>query len=182
MQNTLISVSNVYFKTVLLQIKLMVLNPEHGFTSDRPLARDDVKLLIDVCVQKLSEKYSPSLETIQMQAYFDTNFTSRHGIINENRANIKLRTAPFIKEIIETCAKSKDDLEKLYRKIVVTTVISSGIGNPTHLNILREATGKFSTKSFMESVLLRTAINFHSVNFVILFLPLKKEQMLKISI
>ncbi|KDR14041.1 hypothetical protein L798_11954, partial [Zootermopsis nevadensis] len=100
--------------------------------------------LIDVCVQKLSEKYSPSLATIQMQVHFDTNFASRHDIINDNRASIKFQTAPFIKEIIATYAKTKEDLEKLYRKIVVTTVISSGLGNPTHLNILREATGKTS--------------------------------------
>lgn len=143
MQNILISIGNKYFHTVLFQIKLLVLNPEHGFISDRPLARDDVKLLIDVCVQKLSEKYSPSLATIQMQVHFDTNFASRHDIINDNRASIKFQTAPFIKEIIATYAKTKEDLEKLYRKIVVTTVISSGLGNPTHLNILREATGKF---------------------------------------
>jgi hypothetical protein len=121
----------------------MVLNPEHGFISDRPLARDDVQLLVDVCVQKLSEEYSPSLATIQMQVYFDTNFATRHDIINENRANIKLRTMPLIKEIIEIYAKTKEDVEKLYHKIVVTTITSSGLGNPTHLSILREATGKF---------------------------------------
>jgi hypothetical protein len=146
----------------------MVLNPEHGFISDRPLARDDVKLLVDVCVQKLSEKYSPSLATIQMQVYFDTNFASRHDIINENRANIKLRTSPFVKEIIETYAKTKEDLEKLHRKIVVTTVISSGLGNPTHLNILREASGKFSIQPFMVTVLLRIVTPFHSL-FILLF-------------
>lgn len=136
----------VYTSTLLsLQIKLMVLNPEHGFISDRPLARNDVQLLVDVCVQKLSEEYSPSLATIQMQVYFDTNFATRHDIINENRANIKLRTMPLIKEIIETHAKTKEGLEKLYRKIVVTTATSSGLGNPTNSSILREAKGKFIT-------------------------------------
>jgi hypothetical protein len=148
----------------------MVLNPEHGFISDRPLARDDVKLLVDVCVKKLSEKYSPSLATIQMQVYFDTNFASRHDIISENRASIKLRTTPFVKEIIETHAKTKEDLEKLYRKIVVTTVISSGLGNPTHLNILRDATGKFSIHPFMPCSLF--LLPTHTV---IWFLLLKKE-------
>jgi hypothetical protein len=124
------------------QIKLMVLNPEHGFVSDRPLARDDVQLLVDICVQKLSEEYSPSLATLQMQVYFDTNFATRHDIINENRANNKLRTIPLIKEIIDTYTKTKEDHEKLYRKIVVTTATISGLGNPTHLSVLREATGK----------------------------------------
>jgi hypothetical protein len=120
----------------------MILNPEHGFISDRPLARDDVQLLVDVCVQKLSEEYSPSLATIQMQVYFDTNFATRHDIIIENRANNKLRTKPLIKEIIDTYTKTKEDLEKLYRKIVVTTATISGLGNPTHLSTLKEATGK----------------------------------------
>ncbi|PSN39196.1 Cilia- and flagella-associated protein 206 [Blattella germanica] len=92
----------------------MVLNPSHGFISDRPLARDDVQLLVDICVQKLSEELSPSLATIQMQVYFDTNFAPREDIINENHTSIKLRTTPLIKEIIESDVKSSDDLEKLY--------------------------------------------------------------------
>ena len=116
----------------------MVLNPKHGFISDRPLARDDVQLLVDICVQKLSEELSPSLATIQMQVYFDTNFAPREDIINENHANIKLRTTPLMKEIIE----GNGDLDKLYRKMVVATVVCSGLGNPTHNGVLREATGK----------------------------------------
>ncbi|XP_069694872.1 cilia- and flagella-associated protein 206 [Periplaneta americana] len=123
----------------------MVLNPEHGFISDRPLVRDDVQRLVDVCVQKLSEEHSVPLATIQMQVYFDTNFAPRQDIINENRANIKLRTAPLIKEIIETNTKTKEDLDKLYRKMVVTTIMSSGLGNPTQLGVLREAAAALSS-------------------------------------
>ncbi|KAJ4445803.1 hypothetical protein ANN_12488 [Periplaneta americana] len=134
---------NISDNCAAYMIKLMVLNPEHGFISDRPLVRDDVQRLVDVCVQKLSEEHSVPLATIQMQVYFDTNFAPRQDIINENRANIKLRTAPLIKEIIETNTKTKEDLDKLYRKMVVTTIMSSGLGNPTQLGVLREAAGKY---------------------------------------
>jgi hypothetical protein len=143
----------------------MVLNPEHGFISDRPLARDDVQLLVDVCVQKLSEGGSPSLATIQMQVYFDTNFGSRDDIINENRANIKLHTSHLIKEIIESYAKTKEDREKLYCKMVVTTVTSSGLGNPNHLNVLREATGKLNIQPVTVTIISRAVITFHSILF-----------------
>jgi hypothetical protein len=145
----------------------MVLNPEHGFISDRPLSRDDVQLLVDVCVQKLSEAHSPSLATIQMQVYFDTNFGSRHDIINENRANIQLHTSNLIKEIIETYANTKEDLEKLYRKIVVVTVTSSGLGNPTHPSVLKEATGMFNAQSLTVTVLSREMVAFQTLIYCI---------------
>jgi hypothetical protein len=163
------SVDNTYFHSVSLQIKLMVLNAEHSFISDRPLARDDVQLLVDMCVQKLSEAHSPSLATIQMQVYFDTNFGSRHDIITEHRANIQRHTSNLIKEIIDTYAKTKEDLEKLYRKMVVTTVTSSGLGNPSHPRVLREATGKFNIHSI-------TVITIHCLLYSIFWsLPLKIE-------
>jgi hypothetical protein len=166
MGKAFISVGNTYFHTVSLQIKLMVLNAEHGFISDRPLARDDVQLLVNMCVQKLSEPRSPSLATIQMQVYFDTNFGSRYDIITEHRANIQLHTSNLIKAIIQTYAKTKEDLEKLYRKMVVTTVTSSGLGNPNHPSVLREATGRFSMQPIM-------MITFHSLFYSpFWFLPL----------
>jgi len=155
------SVGNIYFHNVSLQIRLMVLNPEHGFISDRPLTEDDVQLLVDVCVRKLSQVHSPSLATIQMQVYFDTNFGSRHDIINENRTNIQLHTSNLIKEIIETYANTKDDLEKLYRKIVVVTVTSSGLGNPTHPSVLKEATGMFNIQSLIVTIMSRAVVAFH---------------------
>lgn len=170
------SVCNIYFHTVSLQIRLMVLNPEHGFISDRPLTRDDVQLLVDVCVQKLSETHSPSLATIQMQVYFDTNFGSRHDIINENRANIQLHTSNLIKEIIETYANTKEDLEKLYRKMAVVTVTSSGLGNPTHPSVLREATGMFNTQSLIVTIMSRAVVTFNSLLHSLFgCLPLKIE-------
>nr|CAD7459279.1 unnamed protein product [Timema tahoe] len=130
-----------------LMIKLMFLNPQHGFISDRPLSREDVQKLIQLCVEKLSEKNSSSLATIKMQVYFDTNSAPREEIISKNCEAIKTSTAPLIKEIIETTAKTKEDLEKLYRKIVVAVIISSGLGNPTNVGVLKESTGKFDSGS-----------------------------------
>lgn len=154
----------------------MVLNPEHGFISDRPLTKDDVQLLVDVCVKKLSQAHSPSLATIQMQVYFDTNFGSRRDIINENRTNIQLHISNLIKEIIETYANTKEDLEKLYRKIVVVTVTSSGLGNPTHPRVLKEATGMFNTQSLIVTIMSRDVVAFHTqLYFHFGPLPLKIE-------
>jgi hypothetical protein len=163
----------------------MVLNPEHGIISDRPLAREDVQLLVDMCVQKLSEEYSPSLAMIQMQVYFDNNFAPRHDMISENRANIKLQITPLVKEIIETYAKTKEDLDKMYRKLVVTTVISSGLGNPSHNSILKEATGKFNIQNFMVIVVSGIVTPSHCLfNSVVwslsVCLSMKKECMLKL--
>ena len=48
---------------------------------------------------------------------------------------------PVIREITDSRAKTKDDLESLYRKIVSAILLRSGLGSPTDISVVREATG-----------------------------------------
>jgi hypothetical protein len=42
------------------------------------MLNNDVKLyLFQLCVRRLLDKSSPSLDTIKMQVYFDMNYTTR---------------------------------------------------------------------------------------------------------
>ena len=50
---------------------------------------------------------------------------------------------PVIREITDSRAKTKEDLESLYRKIVSAILLRSGLGSPTDISVVREATGKF---------------------------------------
>ena len=66
-------------------VKAIVLEPQNDFQVDRVLASDDVQRLIDLCVKRLLDNKSASLDTIKMQVYFDMNYTTRDEFLTEHR-------------------------------------------------------------------------------------------------
>ncbi|RMX56547.1 hypothetical protein pdam_00007184 [Pocillopora damicornis] len=62
---------------VAFMVKAVVLDPDNEFNVDRTLTKDDVQKLIMLCVDRLLDSQSPSLDTVKMQVYFDMNYTSR---------------------------------------------------------------------------------------------------------
>jgi len=125
---------------VAFTVKSIVLDPDNQFHVDRQLTKDDVQKLIKLCVDKLLDVMSPSLDTIKMQVYFDMNYTSRSEFLDEHRRVLESRLQPVIREITDSRAKTKDDLESLYRKIVSAILLRSGLGSPTDISVVREAT------------------------------------------
>ncbi|XP_039638694.1 cilia- and flagella-associated protein 206 isoform X3 [Perca fluviatilis] len=65
---------------VAFTVKAVVLDPRNGFNVDRLLTKQDVQKLVELCLEKLMEQCSPSLDTIKMQVYFDMNYTSRPAL------------------------------------------------------------------------------------------------------
>lgn len=63
--------------------------------------------------------------------------------LEEHRRVLESRLQPVIREITDSRAKTKEDLESLYRKIVSAILLRSGLGSPTDISVVREATGKF---------------------------------------
>lgn len=125
---------------VAFMVKAIVLNPHSGFNVDRTLTKEDVQTLIKMCVTRILDTKSPSLETIKMQVYFDMNYTSRDVFLEEHRRVLESRLHPVIREITDSRAQTREDIETLYRKIVTSVLLRSGLGSPTDISVVREAT------------------------------------------
>jgi len=125
---------------VAFMVKAVVLDPDNGFNVDRTLTKTDVDKLIRTCVFRLLEKDSPSLETIRMQVYFDMNYTTRTEFLDEHRRVLEGRLQPVIREITDSRARTRDELEVLYTRIVSCVLLRSGLGSPTDISVVREAT------------------------------------------
>ena len=78
-------ISGVSETLVAFIVKAVVLQPENDFQVDRVLASDDVQRLINLCVTRLLDNKSASLDTIKMQVYFDMNYTTREEFLTEHR-------------------------------------------------------------------------------------------------
>lgn len=60
---------------------------------------------------------------------------------------LDLRLQPVVREITDSRARTRDDIDSLYRKIVSYLLLRSGLGNATDVGAVREATGSFHTSS-----------------------------------
>ncbi|XP_010832982.1 PREDICTED: UPF0704 protein C6orf165 homolog isoform X2 [Bison bison bison] len=125
---------------VAFMVKAVVLDPSNGFNTDRTLTKSDVQKLVKLCVNRLLDSKNPSLDTIKMQVYFDMNYTSREEFLEEHHRVIESRLSSVSREITDSRACVREELESLYRKIVSYVLLRSGLGSPTDLKIVREAT------------------------------------------
>ncbi|CAK6446786.1 unnamed protein product [Pipistrellus nathusii] len=125
---------------IAFMVKAVVLDPSNGFNMDRLLLKSDVEKLVKICVHRLMDSRNPSLDTIKMQVYFDMNYTHREEFIEEHHRIVESKLGLISREITDNRACSREELESLYRKIVSYVLLRSGVGSPTDLKIVREAT------------------------------------------
>lgn len=125
---------------VAFMVKAVVLDPGNEFNVDRTLTKDDVQRLIRACVDRLLDNRSPALDTVKMQVYFDMNYTTRRDFLDEHRRVLESRLQPVVREITDSRARTREELESLYRKIVSAVLLRSGLGSPTDIAVVREAT------------------------------------------
>lgn len=125
---------------VAFMVKAVVLDPANEFNVDRTLTKEDVQKLIKICVDRLLDNRAPALDTVKMQVYFDMNYTTRNDFLEEHRRVLESRLQPVIREITDSRARTREELESLYRKIVSAVLLRSGLGSPTDIAVVREAT------------------------------------------
>ncbi|XP_061479269.1 cilia- and flagella-associated protein 206 [Rhineura floridana] len=125
---------------VAFMVKAVVLDPRNGFNVDRTLTKADVQKLIKLSIDRLLDTRNPSLDTIKMQVYFDMNYTNRVELINEQHHVLDSRLAPVSRDITDNRARTREELESVYRKMVSYILLRSGLGSPTDIKVIREAT------------------------------------------
>ncbi|XP_039075384.1 cilia- and flagella-associated protein 206 isoform X2 [Hyaena hyaena] len=121
-------------------VKAVVLDPRNGFNMDRTLMKSDVQKLVKLCVSRLLDSKNPSLDTIKMQVYFDMNYTSREEFLEEHHRILESRLGSVVREITDSRACTREELGSLYRKVVSYVLLRSGLGSPTDIKVVREAT------------------------------------------
>ncbi|XP_076016270.1 cilia- and flagella-associated protein 206 [Genypterus blacodes] len=125
---------------VAFMVKTVVLDPRNGFNVDRKLTDQDVQKLQQMCVDKLMEECSPSLDTIKMQVYFDMNYPSRREFMEESQREQRSRLSSVSREITDSRVTTREELEALYSKIITYILLRSGLGDHTSSSTVREAT------------------------------------------
>ncbi|XP_051792721.1 cilia- and flagella-associated protein 206 isoform X2 [Acanthochromis polyacanthus] len=156
---------------VAFMVKAVVLDPRNGFNVDRTLTKQDIEKLEELCLDKLMEKCSPSLDTIKMQVYFDMNYTSRRESLEEIQRVMKSRLIPVSRDITDSRVKTREECDALYRKIVTYILQRSAMGSPTDTKTMQEATAA------LQSVFPQTEVG----TFMVLFKKDKEQQLVELT-
>lgn len=75
--------------------------------------------------------------------------------MDEHRRVLESRLQPVLREITDSRARTREELESLYRKIVSAVLLRSGLGSPTDIAVVREATGNYK-QIFVERLRVTT--------------------------
>lgn len=62
-------------------------------------------------MSRLLNEDEPALDTIKMQVYFDMNYTNRNDFLEEHRRVLEMRLQPIVREITDSRARTRDELE-----------------------------------------------------------------------
>ncbi|NWW49301.1 CF206 protein, partial [Pedionomus torquatus] len=152
---------------VAFMVKAVALDPRNDFNVDQALIKKDVQNLIQLCVTRLLDTTNPSLSTIKMQVFFDINYANRAELLSEQHRALEGKLAPAVRDITDSHPRVRE-FQSMYQKIVSYVLLSSGLGSPTDIEVIREVTAG------LQSVFpQRDMITFISLS------KKKKEQQLK---
>lgn len=90
------------------------------FELDRELSAQDVDKLVDLSVERLCEKDSPSLETIKMQVGFDSSYVKLEDQLQAEKEEYERKMKLIQKDVLAAQPKGSADfdaLTSLYRQI-----------------------------------------------------------------
>ncbi|ORX57722.1 hypothetical protein BCR36DRAFT_580278 [Piromyces finnis] len=121
-------------------VRSAVLNPENHFNIDKEFNKGEVERLIQIAVNEIITQNSPVMETVKMQVYFDSHFSSQADYLYKEKNTRSHNCSSLLKEIIEFNGKSISSLESLFRKIVSYLLIKIKLGNISDIKVIREAT------------------------------------------
>jgi len=139
--------------------RAVILDRPERFTPDKPLDEEDVKALIDICVDRLKQQDSPDLETVRLQVAYDTAyFTECNNIDKASTARAK-QCDDILSDIVKLQTRGDSDFEgltELYRRIFMFLSVDSGVDGYEERTIEREIVAAF--ESVFPRVGLRTFV------------------------
>jgi hypothetical protein len=105
-----------------------------------------VDKLVTISVNRLTEKDSPSLETLKMQVAFDQSYVESQKVVDGHANDLEEHAEELMVEIVDSKARGAQASEALYRKIISFVIVRIGLGNSTDPLVVRE------TAAALESV------------------------------
>ncbi|NXN91444.1 CF206 protein, partial [Rhinopomastus cyanomelas] len=125
---------------VLFAVQAVILDPRNDLTLGKFFTEEDLQNLIQLCIRKLLDTTNPSLSTMKMQVYFDTTYKTRDELLHEQHRVLEEKLAPVVRDITTSCPHVQEDVENTYHNILSYMLLSSDLGSPRDIEVVRETT------------------------------------------
>ncbi|RVE71023.1 hypothetical protein OJAV_G00070520 [Oryzias javanicus] len=156
---------------VTFMVKAVVVDPTNGFENERKLTEQDVEKLKQLCLEKLLEKNSPSLDSIKMQLYFCMNYISQREFLKEIHVSLDSRLSPLSQQITDCRVKTSRESDAVYSRIITYILLQSSMGSPTDVDSVQEV------KAALQSIFPQSELR----SFMILPKKKKEEQLQELA-
>ncbi|KAF6738277.1 UPF0704 protein C6orf165-like [Oryzias melastigma] len=152
-------------------VKAVILDPTNGIDAERKLTEQDTEKLKKLCLEKLLEKDSPSLDSIKMQLYFYMNYTSQREFLEEIHVSLDSRLSPLSRQITDCRVKTSQESDAVYSRIITYILLQSSMGSPTDVDSVQEV------KAALQSIFPQSELR----SFMILPKKKKEEQLQELA-
>ncbi|XP_023944292.2 cilia- and flagella-associated protein 206 [Bicyclus anynana] len=124
---------------VIYLIDLLLLNPKYGKLFAKTICRSNLDFFVKECVSLLTGDET-SINTLKLQYMMQTNYDKLQNLIDKHQASIDQCLKPLLTEILDDGPELEDEQaqKKLFRKISIYIILSSGLGNPGSIVTLKE--------------------------------------------
>ncbi|XP_046973172.1 cilia- and flagella-associated protein 206-like [Vanessa cardui] len=144
---------------VIYLIDLLLLNPKYGRMFSKTISRNNLELFVNDCVHMLTSS-ATSINTLKMQFIMQMNYDKLQNLIDKHLDSIDQCLRPLTNEILEEDPVTEDDaaLKKLFRKISIYIILSSGLGNPGSIITLKEGVAALESVFSLEDLKIFIAL------------------------
>ncbi|VEN40556.1 unnamed protein product [Callosobruchus maculatus] len=127
-------------KFVHFLVKLELLNPGWGITTDVMRSRDNIQTLVKHLVNVLESQHLLPVIALKMQFYYGCSMQHLDSSISSNDERMAVLLRPLRNDILSVSAREAFYNPDLFdRKIISYAVLLTGIGNPQESNVYCEA-------------------------------------------
>ncbi|XP_050357482.1 cilia- and flagella-associated protein 206-like isoform X5 [Nymphalis io] len=144
---------------VIYLIDLLLLNPKYGRMFSKTISRNNLETFVNDCVNMLTSSET-SINTLKMQFIMRMNYDKLQNLIDKHLDSIDQCLRPLINEILEEDPVTEDDtaVKKLFRKISIYIILSSGLGNPGSIVTLKEGVAALESVFSLEDLKIFIAL------------------------
>ncbi|XP_047525854.1 cilia- and flagella-associated protein 206 [Pieris napi] len=122
---------------VIYLIDLLLLNPKYGKLFSKTIRRNNLEFFVSECISLLT-KCETSINTLKMQFTMQTNYDKLQSLIDKHLDSINNCLRPLVAEIVDEDPEDDAAFKKLFRKMSIYVILSSGLGNPGNIGTLKE--------------------------------------------
>ncbi|CAK1540908.1 unnamed protein product [Leptosia nina] len=122
---------------VIYLIDLLLLNPKYGKLFSKTISRNNLEFFVSECVAMLT-KCETSVNTLKMQFTMQTSYDKLQVLVDKHLDSIDICLRPLVSEILDEDPEDEAALKKLFRKMSIYIILTSGLGNPGSIGTLKE--------------------------------------------